>query len=199
MSLGSVKDTLKMLAAAACGAVMALSFASAASAHAALVSTDPEDGAALDTAPESFSATFSEILDGPSTEIAVTGPGGEAVEVDEPSFDGDTFTQPMRYTAPGRYTVAFRVISEDGHRVDGSVAFTVEEIPAELYAEGFGGTEEPTEETTAGAEPTETAAEEEPNTGAALATILLAFLVIVLGGVLLVKLLGRNRSDATDS
>ncbi|MCH7229386.1 copper resistance protein CopC [Glycomyces sp. L485] len=201
MSQGSLRLAVKTLLAAGCGAALAVATASSASAHAALVGTDPEDGSTLDTAPASVSATFSELLDGPSTEIAVTDPAGQVLEVDEPTFDGDTFTQPMLYTAPGEYTVAFRVISEDGHRVDDSLVFTVESVPDELLAEGAG-PQDPTAEApaTTGAEeaPTETAAEEdESNTGAALAMILLAALVVVVGGVLLVKLLGRK--TPTDS
>ena len=203
MSQGSLRLAVKVLLAAGCGAALALANATAASAHAALVSTDPEDGATLEVAPASVSATFSEMLDGPSTVIAVTDPSGETLELEAPTFDEDTFTQSMMYTTPGEYTVAFRVISEDGHRVDDALSFTVETIPAELLAEGAA-----PEETT-GAAPTESAEaptteeateavadEEESNTGTALAMILLAALVVVVGGVLLVKLVGRRRDGS---
>ncbi|GAB3656165.1 copper resistance CopC family protein [Glycomyces tarimensis] len=200
MSQGSLKLAVKVLLAAGCGAILAVANASAASAHAALVGADPEDGASLETAPDSVSATFSEPLDGPSTVVAVTDPTGEMLDVDEPSFDGDTFTQPMRYTIPGDYTVAFRVISEDGHRVDDALTFTVETIPDELLVE------DAVPEATGEAAPSESAAEhtdaptqdeaageaEESNTGAALAMILLGALVVVVGGVLLVKFVGRK-------
>lgn len=194
-----------LLAAAVCGALLATANATAAFAHAALVGTDPEDGATLAVAPASVSATFSEILDGPSTEIAVTDPAGETLDLDDPTFEGDTFTQPMRYTAPGEYTVAFRVYSEDGHRVDDALTFTVESIPDELLVAGAetettaeAASPTATEESSAPAGPPSEASdspEEDSNTGTALAMILLAALVVVVGGVLLVKLLGRKPKD----
>jgi copper resistance protein C len=191
-----------LLAAVVGGGTLAIGLASPASAHAALTGTDPEDGAVLAEAPASVSATFSEILDGPSTEIAVTDESGAVVDVPDPTFDGDTFTQSMLYTVPGTYTVAFRVISEDGHRVDDSLSFTVESIPEGLYAAGSEptaaasseaatsaapSTEDAVESEAAGAEP------EDSNTGAVLAAILLGLLVIVGGGVVLVKTLGRRQ------
>ncbi|MBO3735580.1 copper resistance CopC family protein [Glycomyces niveus] len=189
--------------AAAAGGVLTLGPAAPASAHAALTGTDPEDGATVAEAPAEVTATFSELLDGPSTEIAVTDPTGAVVDVADPTFDGDTFTQPMLYTTPGEYTVAFRVISEDGHRVDDAITFTVESIPEGLYAPGA----EPTVAATTDGAATEPATQEETsratgglssedeedsNTGAALAAILLGLLVVVVGGVVLVKTLGRK-------
>ncbi|MEU6860621.1 copper resistance CopC family protein [Glycomyces sp. NPDC046736] len=191
------------LLAALCGTVLALASAAPASAHAAVVGTDPEDGATLDTAPASVSATFSEILDGPSTTIAVTGPDGEVVEVEAAEYDGDTFTQPMRYTVPGEYTLAYRVISEDGHRIDGSVTFTVAQIPTELLDPATAPTTEADSEATEGAtteaEPTEAsttaAAAEDDDTGATIAVVLLCALVVVAGAVLLVRAM-RKRAKA---
>jgi methionine-rich copper-binding protein CopC len=200
----SVKRGIALALAAASGGLLTLGLAAPASAHAALTGTDPEDGATVAEAPAEVSATFSEILDQASTEIAVTDPEGAVIDVADPSYDGDTFIQPMLYTTPGEYTLAFRVISEDGHRVDDTIAFTVESIPAGLYAPGA----EPTEpaatgaETTAAASPSEAtseataeAAEEDSNTGAALAAILLGLLVVVVGGVVLVKVVGRKGKE----
>jgi methionine-rich copper-binding protein CopC len=201
-----MKRAIALALAAAGGAALALGAAAPASAHAALVSTDPEQGAVVAEAPAGVSATFSEPLDGPSTEIAVTDPTGVVIEVADPTFDGDTFTQSMLYTTPGTYTVAFRVISEDGHRVDDALSFTVESIPDGLYVTGFEPTSEASSEAgatdaaTTEAEATEETTratggmgDEDSNTGAALAAILLGFLVVVVGGVILVKTLGRKQ------
>ncbi len=203
MQTTRIERAVALALAAAAGLAIALATAAPASAHAALTGTDPEDGAVLAEAPAEVSATFSEALDGPSTEIAVTDPTGAVVDVADPVFDGDTFTQPMLYTEPGTYTVAFRVISEDGHRIDDALEFTVESIPEGLYAPGAapqetaGATTEaqspPAAETSE--EPAATA-EEDSNAGAALAAILLGLLVIVVGGVVLVKTLGRKKNDA---
>lgn len=203
MQTTRIKRAVASALAAAAGLGFAFATAAPASAHAALTGTDPEDGAVLAEAPAEVSATFSEVLDGPSTEIAVTDPSGAVVDVADAVFDGDTFTQPMLYTEPGTYTVAFRVISEDGHRVDDSLEFTVESIPEGLYAPGAQPQEtadatteaqsptaaETSEEATAAAD------EEDSNAGAALAAILLGLLIIVVGGVVLVKTLGRKKND----
>ncbi|MQM27415.1 copper resistance CopC family protein [Glycomyces albidus] len=206
MQTTRIKRAVASALAAAAGLGCVLATAAPASAHAALTGTDPEDGAVLAEAPAEVSATFSEILDGPSTEIAVTDPSGALVDVADPVFDGDTFTQPMLYTEPGEYTVAFRVISEDGHRVDDSLEFTVESIPEGLYAPGAapqetaGAATESQSESSPAAETSEEAAaaaeEEDSNAGAALAAILLGLLVIVGIGVVLVKTLGRKKHDA---
>jgi methionine-rich copper-binding protein CopC len=191
--------TAGVVAAALVGAVLALALASSASAHAALTASDPVDGASFDAAPAEVSATFSEILDGPSTEIAVTDPAGAVLDLDPAEFDGDTFVQPMRYTAPGEYTLAYRVISEDGHRVEGVIAFTVAEISDDLLMPGLEPETEDEDETTGEASPepaptaTEAAAEDdENNPGAALAAILLGALALVIVGVVFVKLVGRR-------
>ncbi|SDD84475.1 hypothetical protein SAMN05216270_10890 [Glycomyces harbinensis] len=196
-----MKRAVALLLAAAGGGALALGLAAPASAHAALTGTDPEDGAVLPEAPASVSATFSENLDGPSTEIAVTDPAGAVVDVPDPTFDGDTFTQAMLYTEPGTYTVAFRVISEDGHRVDDKLEFTVEAIPEGLYATGSEPTAEASSDAATSAAPsaasespaTGAAESEDSNTGATLAAILLGLLVVVGGGVILVKTVGRKQ------
>ncbi|WP_199034251.1 copper resistance CopC family protein [Glycomyces salinus] len=206
MLQGSLKQARRLLLAAGAGAALALSAAGPASAHAAMVGSDPEDGATVETAPASVSATFSEILDGPSTEIAVTGPDGEVIDAGDAEYDGDTFSQPMLYTVPGEYTVAFRVISEDGHRVDGSVAFTVEDIPDDLLAATASeptGEEETTERAEApaddeatgdDAEATEASEAGDSGSGALIASILLGALVLVVAGVVVVKLVNRRKN-----
>ncbi|WP_112141189.1 copper resistance CopC family protein [Glycomyces dulcitolivorans] len=209
MQTTRIKGGIALALAALAGGAMSLGWslvtAAPASAHAALTGTDPEDGAVLAEAPAEVSATFSENLDGPSTEIAVTDPAGAVIDVADPAYDGDTFTQPMLYTTPGTYMVAFRVISEDGHRIDDSLEFTVESIPEGLYAPGSKPTTDATEsaaQTSAAPESsseeatTAAAAEEDSNAGAALAAILLGLLIIVVGGVVLVKTLGRRKNDA---
>jgi len=194
------RNTLRTMLTAASGLALALAFAAPASAHAGLVGTDPEDGAVLDIAPASVSATFSENLDGPSTEIAVTGPDGAVIEAGDPVFEGDTFTQPMLYGEPGEYTVAYRVISEDGHRIDGAVSFTVAEVPDELSLNPVETETSAAAETTAESEPAETgstseaAAEEDSgNNAAVIAGALLVLLAVAIG---VAVLLNRRRKTA---
>ena len=205
MLQGSLRNLRRLVVAAGAGTALALSAAVPASAHAAMVSSDPEDGATLDSAPASVSATFSEILDGPSTEIAVTGPGNEAIDAGDVEFDGDTFTQPMLYTTPGEYTVAFRVISEDGHRVDGSISFTVEAIPDELLLasdvegedEETSDAAEPAEEPSAelSTEAADAAESEDSGSGVLIASVLVGALIVVVAGVVVFKLVKRRKES----
>ncbi|MEU5870300.1 copper resistance CopC family protein [Glycomyces sp. NPDC047369] len=195
------RNTLRTMLTAASGLALALAFAAPASAHAGLVGTDPEDGAALDTAPASVSATFSENLDGPSTEIAVTGPDGAVIDAGDPVFEGDTFTQPMLYAEPGEYTVAYRVISEDGHRIDGAVSFTVAEIPNELSLNPVETETSAAETTAAESAPAETestseAAAAEEDSGNNAAVVAGALLVLLAVAIAVAVLVNRRRKAA---
>ncbi|HWS56943.1 MAG TPA: copper resistance protein CopC, partial [Actinotalea sp.] len=57
--------------------------------------------------------------------VLVTGPGG-AVAVGEPVVQGTTVTAPLPSDlASGDYTIAWRVVSADGHPIQGTIPFTV--------------------------------------------------------------------------
>ena len=97
--------------------------AAPARADAALVSSDPAPGAVLTTVPEAVTFTFNEALQGRFTTVTVN---GGAVAVPAASTTGATVSQPLPATlAPGGYTVAYRVVSADGHPISGQVSFTV--------------------------------------------------------------------------
>jgi copper resistance protein C len=111
-----------MLLAAA--ALIATSHAPAASAHAARVSTDPADGAALTAGPGRVSATFNERLQTTFAAMTVVGPDGNLWSAGEPSVQGAIASIGLRPLGPmGTYTVNYRVTSADGHVVSGSWAF----------------------------------------------------------------------------
>lgn len=96
-----------------------------ASAHDQLISTDPPDGAMLDTAPSSVGLTFSEDVLDISTTVVVDGPNGPVPTT--PSVDGTTVSAPLPADLPdGAYTVTWRVVSSDGHPVQGTFGFTVQ-------------------------------------------------------------------------
>ena len=186
--------TLRGLLTALAGILLALAPAQPGFAHAALVATDPADGAAPAAAPAEVTATFSEPLDAASTEIAVTGPGGMLIDAGTPSYEADSFTQPMRYLGPGEYTVAFRVISEDGHRVDGAVAFTVDDVAPELIDEDAAiGAAPPG---TAGEGDTEAAPDAEGGIAAPAATAVSLLLALGLAGAIALTVRRRRRRTA---
>lgn len=117
--------------AAAIGALLAvLAAASPAQAHNQFVGSTPETGATVTEAPMAITLEFTEAIDDRFTELAVTGPDGQAIEIGEPSASGDTLTAEAEFTASGEHTIGYRVMSNDGHPVEGEIVFTVD-LPAE--------------------------------------------------------------------
>jgi methionine-rich copper-binding protein CopC len=110
---------------AALGAGLALALVAApAYAHTELTSSTPADGATLSTAPAQVVLTFSEAPVALGAQVVVTGPAG-AVSAGAPRLDGLTVVQEVQPSAPaGRYTVEWRLTSDDGHPVSGTFAFT---------------------------------------------------------------------------
>jgi methionine-rich copper-binding protein CopC len=97
-------------------------------AHSDLVSSTPEDGQVLTAAPSSVSLTFNEPISDTGAAVVVKGDEGR---IDTPSsltVDGSTVSVEVDARAPGGgYTVAYRVVSADGHVITGSLRYAVEE------------------------------------------------------------------------
>jgi methionine-rich copper-binding protein CopC len=103
-------------------------------AHAQLVSADPIKDAALATAPTAVTLTFSERLNPDFTTIVISDAAKQRVPASAPTTDtvagSVALTQPL---SNGPYLVAYRVVSVDGHTVQGSYTFTVND-PAQPAA-----------------------------------------------------------------
>jgi methionine-rich copper-binding protein CopC len=96
-------------------------------AHTELQATSPQQGAVLDAAPKEVRLTFTEALSGGSLGVAVSGrsAGAGAARV-----DGTDMVLEIAPQAPaGVWTVAYRVVSADGHPVTGQFTFTVKPQP----------------------------------------------------------------------
>jgi methionine-rich copper-binding protein CopC len=92
-------------------------------AHANLVETDPGDRATLEKAPSEVTLTFSENVG--NGQVAVTAPSGRRVKTTnvrtlDHVLSGDIAPSDER----GRYTVAYRIVSDDGHPISGEITFT---------------------------------------------------------------------------
>ncbi|CAM2770700.1 copper resistance CopC family protein [Saccharomonospora xinjiangensis] len=100
-----------------------------ASAHNALISSNPGEGDSLDTAPTEVVLTFDQpVEDADVNEVAVTGPNGDQWAKGTVKVDGDTVTAPLRPLGPaGEYIIGFRVLSADGHPVSDEIRFTLTE------------------------------------------------------------------------
>lgn len=113
------------LAALALGLVALLLTPLRADAHAALISSTPEDGATVKTLPSEVTFTFDEPVGTPAF-VAVSAPDGTRIEVGDPTFLDATMTQQIDpVDEQGVYTMSFRVVSDDGHPVAESLTFRV--------------------------------------------------------------------------
>ncbi|MEO6412725.1 MAG: copper resistance CopC family protein [Pedococcus sp.] len=107
------------------GVLSSLLMATGADAHAALKSISPKDGASLATAPTKVVLTFNEPISTSFATVTVTGAEG-VVSAGKTVVDGVTVTQALAPDlANGRYTVTYRVVSEDGHPVSDKTTFSV--------------------------------------------------------------------------
>jgi methionine-rich copper-binding protein CopC len=107
-----------------------LSFPSPALAHASLLASTPEQGEVLDALPAQVALEFTEDLAQPAY-VIVRSPDGVPVTVGAPEVSGAVVTQDLvRDGLLGTYSIAYRVVSEDGHPLTGEVLFSVGEPAA---------------------------------------------------------------------
>ena len=101
-----------------------LCLATGASAHATLVSTDPGDGSILALAPKSVQLRFNEAVT-PAVVRVIDAAGTTRDDVTV-RVAGDTITITLPDNLPrGTQVVSYRVTSEDGHPVAGSMVFSI--------------------------------------------------------------------------
>ncbi|SEG85521.1 hypothetical protein SAMN05444920_105546 [Nonomuraea solani] len=59
--------------------------------------------------------------------VIVRGAGDDEVQVGKPKLDGSVVTQEVEESLPnGKYTIAYRVVSSDGHPIEGEIPFRLE-------------------------------------------------------------------------
>lgn len=94
-------------------------------AHDELVGSTPASGAQVSTSPTQVSLTFNEeVQPGPNV-VTVRGPDGTPWDSGAATVQGTVVTEAVRPFGPaGQYTIDYRVLSEDGHPVSGTVTFT---------------------------------------------------------------------------
>ena len=104
-----------------------------ADAHALVRSSDPPDGAVLDTAPKQVTITFTEPPDPPLSFIHVLDQSGAEVQAGKPAPAPGRASElrvALRPIGQGVYTVTWRVVSRaDGHVTTGSFSFGVGVAP----------------------------------------------------------------------
>lgn len=127
-SAPSVRSALPaLLLAVLVGALVLWSAASTpAHAHDALIESDPADGATVDGSPEAITLTYSaDILDVSPLVRITEDATGAATEI-TPVIDGPVATADLpEPLTNGDHTVQWRVVSSDGHPIEGTFTITV--------------------------------------------------------------------------
>jgi methionine-rich copper-binding protein CopC len=116
----------RLIALAAIAVCVLAGMTGTASAHAGLKSSDPADGATVKKALADIELVFTENISRNFATVVVTGPGGKKVVDGKPGIEGATLIQPLTDNLEnGRYAIAFRVVSADGHPISKELHFTL--------------------------------------------------------------------------
>ena len=103
--------------------------AAGAFAHAHLQQQIPTAGAQLSASPQTLTLIFSEGIEPAFSGVTVTGPQQHAVATGKLTRSADNpaqVTLPLAEALPpGEYTVAWHVVSVDGHKTKGQYTFSV--------------------------------------------------------------------------
>jgi copper transport protein len=96
-----------------------------AAAHATLISTDPAEGAVLETAPERVTFTFDESVIGVPAGVRVFDATGDEVASTAKVRDAQLLVDLDEDPGDGTLVVVWRLVSADGHPIGGSLSFSV--------------------------------------------------------------------------
>ena len=182
--------------------------ASPAFAHAKLVSTSPAgDSSATDVTQISLTANedLLDLGDAQGFVFSVTDSDGHFYGDGCLTIDGATASLPVQLGTAGDYSVAYRVVSADGHPIEGEWSFTYKPAPDAIVGEAYlelpvcgedpvpVATAEPTPEPTATA--TDVAADTN-STFDVVPWIGLATIPVIIGAIwLLMRSLGKRDSE----
>ena len=196
---------------ALCGALLLaalLALPAPAQAHDTLLSSDPEDGATLETSPEEIALTYSADILEVSPLVRITDESGTELAEIVPTVEGPVATATLTEPLPaGTHAVQWRVVSSDGHPIEGTFTLTVEQDPAEVAEPSDGGGDDAAATGAAeasdagGAEQTAPAGDEEPETGAeseedaglGMGALIIVLAVVIVGAGAAVFFIVRRR------
>nr|WP_227466835.1 CopD family protein [Nocardioides lijunqiniae] len=105
--------------------LLVLGAAAPASAHATLIGSDPGEGAVLEAVPERISLTFDEAVTGVPDGVQVFDAQGEPVTSSSAVSGEELGVELTQDVADGTLVLVWRVLSEDGHPISGSLSFSV--------------------------------------------------------------------------
>ncbi|MDP9861604.1 MULTISPECIES: copper resistance CopC family protein [Streptosporangium] len=127
--------------------VLGTAFASPALAHDTLKSSDPAKGAKVESLKQ-VKLTFSASVRFPN--VVVHTADNVAHQDGKPVVDGAVVTQALKEDLPpGKYVIAYRVVSSDGHPIEGEIPFTLVGSPSATPSETVSESPAPAESATA--------------------------------------------------
>lgn len=185
---------------------LAALFSGPAFAHATLTETFPADGAEATELSEIGLTANEELLDlgdGAGFVFSITDSDGYFYGDGCVVVDGSTASMPVALGEAGTYSVAYRVVSADGHPIEGAWSFTYAPSKDALFGEAYlelpvcGETPIPVAQPTPEPEPTATETPvENTDTFDVIPFIGLATIPLVIGGIwLLMRSLGKRDSE----
>ncbi|GAA3698054.1 copper resistance protein CopC [Nonomuraea antimicrobica] len=122
------RSPLAALSAILAAALLVFGTAAPALAHDTLKSSNPAKGAEVESVDE-IRLEFSAKVRMPF--VIVRGEGDAQHQSGEPEVDGAVVTQAVGGPLPdGKYTIAYRVVSSDGHPIEGEIPFRVKGAPS---------------------------------------------------------------------
>lgn len=115
--------------------------ASPAEAHEQLLSSSPAEGERLAVAPTELALEFTDEVMDLGAVLRLSDAAGAAWELGEPVLEGARVAASVESALPdGAYSLAWRVVSADGHPISGLVPFTVGDAePASPGSDGSAG------------------------------------------------------------
>lgn len=187
----------------------ALLGAGPASAHDAVESTSPADGASVPAPPQSVSLTLNKPPLALGTQVTVNDAAGTDWADGAVQIADNVASQKLKAGAPaGVYTVQWRVASADGHPIEGTFGFTVETAATGSTTAGStaaGSTAQATEPASAavptlGTPAPGTAVPEAPVADASqpFPWSIVGFVVVAVGILVALGLMSKRRLDAGD-
>jgi len=107
-------------------------FPRSADAHASTTTTNPTNGAALVTAPQTVSVSFNEPVNTDASRIQLVNSSGRTVAASWKSADGGKRQEltPSKPLGAGSYALRWSVTGADGHVVTGATSFNVKRADA---------------------------------------------------------------------
>jgi methionine-rich copper-binding protein CopC len=181
--------------------ILGLLLPATASAHAELTATTPADGVVVVGDPTELSATFSEALSATST-LSLRNASGERLAVGgpDPADARRLVIDPIPALGPGTYEMRWTALSDDGHVERGTWSFEVSAAEPTATATPAATarptaapdtSSPPTAPTTAEPSPVPAPDDPSPTTGDVLLPIVVALLVVAVGGALMLGRRGR--------